>query len=201
MKRHTLPVLLAVAALLVTAGGWSAYHFLVPAPEKVTMNSTQAKSKAEHLLDDTLSAVQPKVTWQPDYAQAILNYRGIDSDYDGTAQVLVTRDLFTSISTPKLTILVQAVAHRWKQRGYAVTVEHTSNGIPSAEADTPDGDHLSVDLVRAGAVSFGATVGTFKGPTDEADAEWVYGKPHQLKLDAQGKTIFPPLKDDPYWSH
>jgi hypothetical protein len=200
-KRVTvLASIIAALAVVLAAGGWSLYRFLSPTPTKVTMNAAQAKNKAEQLLDDTLSALRPTVACQPDYPQAVLNHTGADSTYDGTARVLVTRDLSTAVSNAKLGVLVNLVAQRWKQRGYRVNVNHASNGVPSAEADTADGDHLSVRLIRAGTVSVQATVGTFQGPAKEIDGDWVYGKPHQIQLDANGNAVFPPLKNDPYWS-
>jgi hypothetical protein len=89
----------------------------------------------------------------------------------------------------------------WKQRGYTVTQASTATGIPTAEADAPDGSHLSLDLERPGGVSFSATVGTIQGPAREMDVDSVYGRAVPPSMDSRGNTVLPTLKNDPYWSH
>ncbi|MEU6216568.1 hypothetical protein ABZ845_03460 [Streptomyces sp. NPDC047022] len=108
-----------------------------------SMNMQEAAERADHILDDTFSAIKPPVEWTYTY------------DMPGGCYVDRSRSVMTIISPQRRGSFLGLVERHWKNKGYKLV--GVSEDKLSAFFLTPDNFQLEVTIVTNGQADFGVT--------------------------------------------
>lgn len=142
-----------IAALVTTAAlaGCGSAGQGVRKAEKPQVNMQEAGERSEALLDETLKAIRPPVTW--DYY--IPNETACSDDLNlptGTTTVKRGRFVVTTVSERRRGGFLGLVERHWKKQDYTITSVNPDKDMPAINARTPDGFVVSLTVGYGGKV-------------------------------------------------
>lgn len=106
------------------------------------MNMQEAATRADGMLDATLSAVVPEVQWAH------------DTTTSGSCTVTRRRTVTTVLSEQRRGSFLGVIERFWKKSGYEITGVNQDKEMPATFARTSHGFQLSVEVGYKGQVFF-----------------------------------------------
>ncbi|WP_051969413.1 hypothetical protein [Kitasatospora azatica] len=108
----------------------------------MTVDQIEAAHRCEALLDQTLDAVRPALTWQ----------HGVPAAGEGELGWFVSRNrnVLTVVSAARRGALLGVVERHWRRTGHPVTSVNADPVLPGLYAATADGYRLALDFGTAG---------------------------------------------------
>ncbi|WP_254407221.1 hypothetical protein [Streptomyces sp. GMY02] len=113
------------------------------------MNMQGGAEKADFIILDTLSAVQPPVEWVHDAATEI-SCNDFKNDATGTGSATRRAAVTTKVSAVRRGSLLGLVERHWKKRGYEITSVDADEELPVIYAATPDDFRMSLAVGHKG---------------------------------------------------
>jgi hypothetical protein len=182
---------------LLTAAGCGADGTVSPGKRKATMDATEARTRIDALLDGTFAAVKPPLEWLDGWYTVAENTSGIDDRPDGTAHITGSRHVTTKVAQAKYGALLGVVERYWRKQGYRIVSINADDRMPSVDAETPDGNRVSIEIGYPGNVTVTAGVPSIEDPGDY----YPFGSGPPMPTTADGDPDIMPKVDDPFWSH
>ena len=196
-KFHKVPGLLILLVALCMASGCSADGNPFSEKKQQTMDATQARTRIDTLLNETLQAIEPPLKWRDGWYNVRENTSGINDRPDGTAHINRDRYIMTKISQAKFGAPLGTVERYWKKQGYTITSVDADKRMPAIYARTQDGNRISIEIGYWSNVTF--TAGVPYIPYTGDDYPFGYGPAEPTASD--GGPDLEPTVDDPFWSH
>lgn len=153
MRLRSTAAALALVAVSVVVSGCASHTNR--SQKEPAMNMQQAGDRAEALLDDTLKAVTPPLSWGYNVPTEVECSTGLNEP-TGTFTIQRGRYVTTIVSAQRRGNLLGLVERHWKQRGYRVTSTNPDKDMPAIDVSTPDGFVVSLDVGAAGNVTLSA---------------------------------------------
>ncbi|MER8072869.1 hypothetical protein ABTZ59_31785 [Streptomyces sp. NPDC094034] len=151
-----LPVVLLAALVVVTVGCSSPGTSRERGEEKHVVSKIslqEAAEKADAIMLETMSSVQPALNWVHDgsTASGCGNYT-----IDGKQTGAVTRRVavMTIVSEARRGSLLGVVERQWKKQGYEITGVDSDREFPAVDARTPEDFRMSVAVGDKGQFFF-----------------------------------------------
>jgi hypothetical protein len=119
------------------------------------MDMRQAGERAEAILDGTMAAIQPPVTWSYGYPMKEACGNGLNRP-TGTTSVNRTRHVLTVISEQRRGNLLGVVQRYWEQHGFTIQSVTPDKDMPSVRARNSDGFTVSLAVGSIGNVHISA---------------------------------------------
>ena len=161
------------------------------------MDATQARTRIDTLLNETLQAVKPPLKWRDGWYNVRENTSGINDRPDGTAHINRDRYIMTKISQAKFGALLGTVERYWKKQGYTITSINADKRMPAIYARTQDGNRISIEIGYPGNVTITAGVPYIK----DTGNPYPFGYGPLIPTTANGSLDIIPNIDDPFWSY
>lgn len=124
-----------------------------PSAHTGAVDQAAAAVRCELLLQDSLDAVRPQLTWRHGAARAGARLPVPGSGPDDAAvhwYVGRSRDIVTIVSAARRPALPGMVEMRWRRRGWTVTSVNAGREWPGLAATTPDGYRLALEFGELG---------------------------------------------------
>ncbi|MFJ3788527.1 hypothetical protein [Kitasatospora sp. NPDC090091] len=123
----------------------------MPRGDQGAEDQAAAANRCEALLQHTLDAVRPALTWQhgvPTAGEVMVGH----GTPDGTARWYVSRNrnILTVISPARRGALLGVVERHWRRSGYIISSVNADHEMPGLYATAVDGYRLGLDFGIAG---------------------------------------------------
>jgi hypothetical protein len=159
------------------------------------MSPTEARARMTALLDDTFTAIVPRVEYRDGWPHSIEN-----DQPGGTANAYLDRYVMTRIAPARYGALLGLIERRWKDRGFRIEAVNADVRMPAISARAPDGSVLQLAVGHPGNITLTAAVTPITIPPDRATGALFGPEPPQPTL-PNGNPDILPSRDDPFWSH
>ncbi|MEU3223630.1 hypothetical protein ABZ695_10795 [Streptomyces sp. NPDC006976] len=161
--------------------------------EEPTMDMQQAGERAEEILDGTMAAIRPPVTWSYGNPSDTACSTGLNEP-SGTTTVFRSRNITTVVSGQRRDELLKQVRQYWEQQGAQGFTVHSGKGMPRMRARTADGFAVILQVGSIGNVFIEAGAGCVEDSamTYPAGTPGLPGGPDEPDLR--------PREHSPYWS-
>ncbi|MBP0453812.1 hypothetical protein J5Y04_30350 [Kitasatospora sp. RG8] len=161
----------------------------VPSARTAPVDQAAAAVRCESLLQDSLDAVRPPLTWRHGAARAGARLPLPGSGPDDAAvhwYVGRSRDIVTIVSAARRAALPAMVETQWRRRGWTVTSVNAGCERPGLAAITPDGYRLALEFGELGEVRLTAVSPGVARSERPEQPEWSEqsGRPEQSERPA-----------------
>ncbi|MFI1967338.1 hypothetical protein ACH429_25005 [Streptomyces pathocidini] len=160
------------------------------------MKALDAAQRLDELLDDTTTAIRPKLKWRDGSTEVLQRNDAALNEPNGEATVSKTRYVRTKVSPAKLDRLLKSVADRWKESGYEV--KDTAPKQPGFAGRAPDGFSVRCAVGGSGNIYFDAASSAVEDPGYSGTVPGEKGD--RIPKDPDGYPLLKPDVTDPYWS-
>ncbi|WP_234019533.1 hypothetical protein [Streptomyces sp. CNS654] len=161
--------------------------------ESSRMNMEEAANRAEEILDGTMGAIEPPVTWGrgPSSEPICTDFK---NDATGGGEVTRRRLALTIISAERRGSFLGVVERYWKKSGYTIKSVRNHPENPAIFASTSDGFGLSLEVGYKGQVflDVGSPCVT-KSEVSDPPAD-----PHSSELPPNPNDPKDPMADGPW---
>ncbi|MFC9236060.1 hypothetical protein ACFTZK_06290 [Streptomyces decoyicus] len=193
MRRRKFSLVVAGVALAsVCLGGCSFMRGDDPEP---TVKVNQAVKRVDSVLDDTVQAVLPRLTWRDGPVRTTERRNSFTNTANGELTVGRTRHVRTKVAKQKLAELLKVVDKHWRRAGFKIGQAHAE--VPSLSGTAPDGCTVKFSVSGFGEVRFDAGVGAIS-PGDGFHLDGEEGD--TFPKAPNGGPDYTPDVQDPYWS-
>ncbi|AEW96706.1 MULTISPECIES: hypothetical protein [Streptomycetaceae] len=195
--RRSLSAALPVVLLAVLTAGCADEGRTAPKAspkERISMDMQQAGNRAEEILDDTLGAIKPPVSWAYYTPGQMACSDGLNRP-TGTTNVQRSRNVTTAVSPQRRGAFLGLVQRHWQQRGYRMVSVDTDKDMPAIDAQTPDGFAVSLGVGDKGNIFFDVSSPCVK-PSAMTYPKGTPGTPGNPPDPAP----LTPRKDSPFWA-
>lgn len=143
-----------VAAVLAACGG-GGEQGREKEKGRPTVDMQQAGERAEAILDGTMAAIQPSVTWSYGFPMKEACSNGLNRP-TGATSINRTRHILTVVSAQRRGNLLGVVQRYWEQHGFTIQSVTPDRDMPSIRGRSSDGFTVALAVGTIGNVHVSA---------------------------------------------